>query len=71
MFGGGSVFKDDKMKIVVSIILGLGLASLFKRVCEGRNCIILKEGIDKNNIERNTYKFKDNCYKFKSKKINC
>ena len=32
----------DSGKIVVSCILGLGLASLFKKVCVDDNCLIIK-----------------------------
>ena len=47
---------SEKIKLIVSIILGLGIASLFKKVCEGRNCIIIK-GPSINEVESNTYKF--------------
>ena len=33
---------NENMKIVVSIILGLGIATLFRKVCNHRNCIIIK-----------------------------
>ena len=61
---------SDKLKIIVSIILGLGIASLFKTVCEGRNCIIIK-GPSVNEIETNTYKFDNKCYQYKSQHTNC
>ena len=38
------MFEDKRIKIVMSIIIGLGIASLFKTTCEGRNCIILRDG---------------------------
>jgi len=34
--------KDKYGKIIISVIWGLGLAALFRRVCEGRNCIVIK-----------------------------
>ena len=30
----------DVGKIVISIILGLGLSTLFRKVCKNRNCIV-------------------------------
>ena len=36
--------KDKYGKIIISIIWGLGLAALFRRVCKGRNCIVIKGG---------------------------
>ena len=31
--------KTDIGKIILSIILGIGLASLFRKSCESRNCL--------------------------------
>ena len=33
---------SSKGRIIISIILGLGLASLFRRVCNDRNCMVFK-----------------------------
>ncbi len=51
-------------KILMSIILGLGLATLFREKCNGKSCYKfvspnLKE------VSNNTYKFDNSCYKFK------
>ena len=45
--------------IVISIILGLGLASLFRRVCSGANCIIIK-GPSTSEIKDRIFIFGDN-----------
>ena len=50
-------------RILMSIILGLGLASLFRKVCKGKNCITyhaspIEETQDK------IFKYGDKCYKF-------
>ena len=36
------ILYGDAGKIFISIILGLGLATLFRKVCNDRNCIIFK-----------------------------
>ncbi len=55
---------------IISILLGLGLATLFRRVCKGRNCLIFKAPkIDK--IENQIFEFEDKCYKFKKKATKC
>ena len=44
-------------RVIISIILGLGLASLFKQTCVGRNCIVLKSppiNTIQNTVYRNT-----------------
>ena len=61
---------SENIKLIVSIILGLGIASLFKKVCEGRNCIIIK-GPSVSEIESSTYKFNNKCYEYKSHKASC
>ena len=36
------VMKDNFGSILVSVILGLGLAALFRRVCTGDNCVVVR-----------------------------
>ena len=57
-------------KILTSIILGLGLATLFRKVCVGDNCKIYKApSFDK--IDNQIYKFNNKCYNFTKNNINC
>ena len=58
------------LKIVISIIWGLGLAAIFRRACKGRNCIIIKSP-DVKEFEQGIYDFDNKCYTFKSKVTNC
>ena len=53
-------------KYVISIILGFGLATLFRKVCSERNCLIFKAPNIKN-IENNIYRYDDDCYKVQHK----
>tara|TARA_Y100000780_G_C13694333_1_gene420834 strand:+ start:8740 stop:8979 length:240 start_codon:yes stop_codon:yes gene_type:complete len=57
-------------KILISIILGLGLATLFKKTCNGRNCYSFI-GPKMNDIKNKQYKFNNDCYKFKEKAVSC
>ena len=57
-------------KIIMSLLLGIGLATFFRSVCKGRNCrIISSPPIEE--IEGQTYKFNNKCYKFEKEAINC
>ena len=57
-------------KILMSIILGLGLATLFKTVCKDKNCIIYKAPpID--DIDDKIYKFQNKCYTYKNVSVKC
>ncbi len=60
----------DIGRYIISILLGLGLATLFRKVCKDRNCLVFKApGIDK--IENQIFEFDDKCYKFKKKATKC
>jgi hypothetical protein len=57
-------------KIIMSIILGIGLATFFRSVCKGRNCkIISAPPIEE--LEDQIYKFDEKCYKLEKNVINC
>jgi hypothetical protein len=57
-------------KILMSIILGFGLASLFKTVCKDKNCLIFHAApLDK--IENKIYKYDNKCYKYTTKSTTC
>ena len=48
----------------VSMILGLGLATIFFKVCDGKNCIDFNGPVI-NEIDGKVYKFGELCYKYK------
>ena len=61
---------SDFGKIIISILLGLGLSTLFRKVCNDRNCLIFKAPtIDK--IDSKTYKFEDKGYNYTAGAIQC
>lgn len=62
---------NSKLGVVfISIMLGLGLAVLFRKSCDGNNCIHFK-GPKFNDIEGKTYQFGDSCYKYNSVSAKC
>lgn len=36
----GKFVHSERGKIIMSILLGLGLASLFRTVCKGKDCLV-------------------------------
>jgi hypothetical protein len=50
-------------QVVISIILGFGLATMFKKVCKGKNCFVIK-GPNPREISQYYYKIADRCYKY-------
>jgi hypothetical protein len=53
---------------VISALLGFGLATLFRKVCKERNCLVFKAP-SINKIEGKTYKVDNTCYKVKHKQV--
>ena len=65
-----NILKSPDVKIIFSVIWGLGLASLFRKVCKGRNCIIYRApSID--DIYGKTFSFNNKCYNYTSRLVNC
>jgi len=57
-------------KIVISVLLGLGLATMFRKVCTDNNCIIFNGPVI-TDIEGKTYKYGEKCYKYTTSPIVC
>jgi hypothetical protein len=57
-------------KYLISIILGIGLATLFRNACKGKNCIAF-QAPPLSEIENKIYKHDDKCYKYKPVAISC
>jgi hypothetical protein len=56
--------------IVISIVLGLGLASLFRKACHNKNCIVFKAPEIKE-IKDKVFKFENKCYKYTEQPTTC
>jgi hypothetical protein len=63
------LFNTDFGQTIISIILGLGLAGIFRQVCNNDNCYIIK-GPNKEKLN-NYYKIENDCYKYQRYSINC
>ena len=57
-------------KYIMSIILGIGLATLFRAACKGNNCII-QQAPPLEEIQEKTYKIDGKCYKIESNAVSC
>ena len=66
----GKLVQTQTGKYVLSVILGLGLASLFRTVCKGTRCKIISSP-PLTEIDGQTYKFNDKCYTFEKQSISC
>ena len=55
---------------IISILLGLGLATLFRKACKDRSCIVFK-GPELSNITNKTFQYGDACYTYEEKAQSC
>jgi len=54
----------------MSALLGFGLATLFRTVCKGKNCIVFKAP-PMDEIKDKVYKHENKCYKFTTVTTKC
>jgi hypothetical protein len=57
-------------KYLMSILLGLGLATLFRTVCKGSRCKIMKAP-PMEEIDGQIYKYDGKCYEMNTNSITC
>ena len=62
--------NSNNGSILISIILGLGLASIFRRVCKDGRCIVFK-GPPIEETKKYYYKIGDECYKYSPYIVPC
>ena len=62
--------KTKKGRIVLSIIWGLGIAFLFRKICIKNNCVKIIGPSHKKDMSK-SYFHDNRCYKFSVKKESC
>ena len=60
----------DLGKILISIILGVGLAGIFRKSCDSRNCLVF-HAPPLEEVTKNVYKHDGQCYRFKANSVTC
>lgn len=61
---------SNQGKYLMSILLGLGLATLFRSVCKGSRCNVIKAP-PMEEIDGQIYKLNGKCYEIKTNPITC
>ena len=57
-------------RIAISVLLGFGLATLFRKACNERNCIVFRAPpLDK--ISDKIFRYDGMCYKYKEQAQSC
>ena len=62
--------NSTRGKYVFSVLLGLGLATLFRKACNSRNCLVFKSP-DLNEIKNKIFSHNEKCYEFKEESTTC
>ena len=65
-----NLYRTVTGRYIISIILGLGISALFRKVCNERDCIIVK-GPPTDQIVGNIYEFDSKCFKYRVKNTSC
>ena len=68
-----NIMYTDRGRFILSIILGLCLASIFRKLCQGKNCYDFI-GPKQNEIRDQVFSFDSNnneCYIMREKNVNC
>ena len=64
------IINSNRGKYVISILLGLGLATLFRKACTNQNCLVFKAPSMKE-IKGKIFQFDNKCYKYNEKHASC
>ena len=64
------MFTDKNSKVIISVILGLGIATLFRKACKGKNCIAFYSPNVKK-VENKTFKHGNKCYSYDLETTSC
>jgi hypothetical protein len=66
----GRVMNENAGSIIVSVILGLGLAAMFRKVCKGDSCVIVKAP-NAGEVAKYYWKIDQDCFKYNPRVIPC
>ena len=64
------IINSPRGKILIAVLLGFGLSTLFRKACKDSKCMDFKAPpIDK--INGQMYEYNTKCYTFESKTVDC
>ena len=66
----GEIMKTEAGRVIVSIILGLGLAAMFRDVCKEGRCVVVK-GPPAAATRDQIYQVGDECYRYTPRIVKC
>ena len=70
MFDLAGILKVPGLPTLISIVLGFGLACMFRPLCKGPECLIIS-GPPVSQIRGAVYQFGSKCVEFDAKPVEC
>jgi len=70
MFNFISIIDRPGFATIISIVLGFGLAAIFRPLCKGPDCLIIR-GPPVNEVRGAVYQFGSKCVEFDAKTVEC
>jgi hypothetical protein len=70
MFDLEALIKIPHMATLISLVLGFGIAAIFRPLCKGPDCVILR-GPPVSEIRGAVYQFGTKCVEFVAKTVAC
>ena len=64
------VMTDGTGAIVISVLLGLGLAAMFRKACKGNSCIVVKAP-NLTEVSQYVYQLDTGCFKYRPQVVPC
>ena len=64
------LMKSDMGCVLVSVLLGLGLATMFHKVCAGRDCVIVK-GPNVEYVTKHMWRNGEECFHYRARGVDC
>ena len=64
------LLNSESGSTIISVLLGLGLAALFKKACNDNNCLIIK-GPPYKKIKDKIFIYEDKCFVYSPKATKC
>lgn len=65
-----NAMKSKFGKNLLSVLIGVGIASLFRRSCDNGSCMEFK-GPSFDKISKTIYRYNNKCYKFNENNVSC
>jgi len=64
------LIQTEVGKVLVSVILGLGLATLFRKSCKHKNCLVFVPP-EMDTLKDDVYSYNGKCYKYQQRSVSC